>query len=424
MCGLYVWFSRIGKAADMPKYLQQRARRWYAILEIPKSLRAKVGKPRFVQSLQTDSLRIAEVRVLAVVSEWKKYLEALRAGKDANLEHQVTEWRQLIKYERQRGLSEAEIEDLSLDVIEPEKYLIHEIAFNKKRLLGEFIDPYIATVARDLQPKSVDMKRSDLVRFVKQFKFAQDVTKKSLMKWVEDGLIDQQGLSTATCRRIMSNCRGYWAFLERHKDLELLPPFSGVVPSAKKKKSKADVKDRRKGFTAKDYKTLKDAVADLSPQLSDLITLGAYTGCRIEELCSLKLEAVTDDRIEIEDAKTEAGLRAIPIHTHIRQLVARLRDTSTDGYLLSGLTFNKYGDRSNAIGKRFGRLKSKCDYGSDYVFHSFRKGVATQLENAQVPENISARLLGHDLNTMSYGLYSGGVSFDVLLGAVTKLSWE
>ena len=54
---------------------------------------------------------------------------------------------------------------------------------------------------------------------------------------------------------------------------------------------------------------------------------------------------------------------------------------------------------------------------------SFRKGVATQLETAHVQENVTARLLGHDLNTMSYGLYSGGVSYDVLSEAVERLSW-
>jgi len=32
-------------------------------------------------------------------------------------------------------------------------------------------------------------------------------------------------------------------------------------------------------------------------------------------------------------------------------------ESTKDGYVLSGLTTNKYGDRSNAIGKRFGRLK-------------------------------------------------------------------
>lgn len=267
------------------------------------------------------------------------------------------------------------------------------------------------------------MTHADLIRFAKKFRLAQDVTKKSLIQWVEDDLMTRQGLSAATCRRIMSACRGYWAYLERHKELDLLPPFAGVVPSAKKKKTKADVKDRRKHFTPTDYKKLLDAAQVSDPILADLIRLGAYTGCRIEELCSLKLDCVADDRLTIEDAKTEAGWRTIPIHMEIRQLVASLRDTSEDGYLLSGLTFNKYGDRSNAIGKRFGRLKVKCAYGPDYVFHSFRKGVATQLETANVQENVTARLLGHDLNTMSYGLYSGGVSFDVLYEAVAQLLW-
>ena len=407
----------------MPEYLIQRRRVWYAVLEVPKALRPKFGKVRLKQTLQTESLSVAEARVRPVIVEWKRQIEIARSGA-ANLEAKVFNWRRLVDESRSIGMTEAEIEDASLDVLDrddPDSDHIHQITFGKKHLLTEHMDSYIATLTTE--QKSRDMAQADIKRFSKKFKFAQDVTKKSLIRWVEDDLIAQRGLSASTCRRIMSACRGYWAYLERHKELDLLPPFSGVVPTAKKKKTKTDVKDRRKGFNAKDYKTLKDAVPDTDPVLSDLITLGAYTGCRIEELCSLKLTSVTDDRIEIEDAKTEAGWRTIPIHSQIRQLVARLRDTSTDGYLLSGLTFNKYGDRSNAIGKRFGRLKSKFGYGSDYVFHSFRKGVATQLETGRVPENVSARLLGHDLNTMSYGLYSGGVSFEVLSEAVENLKW-
>ena len=408
----------------MPEYLIRRRRVWYAVLEVPKALRPKFGKVRLKQTLQTESLSIAEARVRPVIVEWKRQIELARSGA-TNLEAKVFKWRRLVDESRMTGMTEAEIEDASLDVLDrddPDSEHVHQVTFGKKHLLTEHIDSYIASLTTE--QKSQDMARADIKRFSAKFKFAQDVTKKSLIRWVEDDLIAQKGLSAATCRRVMSACRGYWAYLERHKELDLLPPFSGVVPTAKKKKTKSDVKDRRKGFTAKDYKTLKDAVPESDQVLSDLITLGAYTGCRIEELCSLKLTSVTDDRIEIEDAKTEAGWRTIPIHSQIRQLVARLRDTSTDGYLLSGLTFNKYGDRSNAIGKRFGRLKSKCGYGSDYVFHSFRKGVATQLETGRVPENVSARLLGHDLNTMSYGLYSGGVSFEVLSEAVECLSWE
>lgn len=411
----------------MPKYLQQRSRGWYAVLEIPKPLRGKLGKARFVKSLQTDSLRTAEVRVLAVVSEWKKYLEALRAGKDVSLEQQVTKWRQLIEFERQQGLTEKEIEDLSLEVIDAtnasEEHLVHEIAFNKKHLLGEFIDPYINTVKGDLQPKSVDMKRADIVRFVAKFKYAENASMKNLISWVDDDLMGKQQLSAKTCRRIFSNCRGYWGWLNRNKDLDIPQPFSGVVPSASTKKTKAEVKDRRKHFTPTHYKTIKDAIGDTDPMLLDIVTLGAYTGCRIEELCKIKIEEVTEDRIKIEDAKTESGLRTIPLHSEVLGLVDRLKGQGSDGYLLSNLTRNKYADRSNAIGKRFGRLKTKLGFGGDYVFHSLRKGVATQLEAAGVPENVSARLLGHEFKTMTYGLYSGGVPYEVLSEAVERLSW-
>ena len=154
------------------------------------------------------------------------------------------------------------------------------------------------------------------------------------------------------------------------------------------------------------------------------MTLAAYTGCRIEELCSLKLDEVSDNTFEIVDAKSEAGWRTVPIHSNISQLVARLVATSKDGYLLSGLTFNKYGDRSNAIGKRFGRLKAGLGYGEFHVFHSFRKGFATQLENANIPLNVSARLMGHEVEGQTFGNYSEGLALRQLQEAISVISWR
>jgi hypothetical protein len=71
------------------------------------------------------------------------------------------------------------------------------------------------------------------------------------------------------------------------------------------------------------------------------------------------------------------GRGTIPIHNEIKQVIARLIDTATGQYLISGLSFNKYGDRSNAIGKRFGRLKTRLEYGPDYGFHSIRERWST-----------------------------------------------
>ena len=101
--------------------------------------------------------------------------------------------------------------------------------------------------------------------------------------------------------------------------------------------------------------------------------------------------------------------------------MARLTEGSKDGYVLSGLTANKYGDRSNAVGKHFGRLKTELGFGSQHVFHSIRKTVITALENAGVSENVVADIVGHEKPTMTYGLYSGGVSLALKRDALAKL---
>ena|SRR5579872_3591111 len=126
----------------------------------------------------------------------------------------------------------------------------------------------------------------------------------------------------------------------------------------------------------------------------------------------------------VTDAKTEAGRREVPIHSKLAPILTRLIKASRDGYVLSGLSRNKYGDRSNAIGKRFGYLKRALGFGGQHVFHSIRKTVATLLEDAGVAENIAADILGHDKPTMTYGLYSGGTSLKTKREAIEKLSYS
>ncbi|NIZ14719.1 tyrosine-type recombinase/integrase [Phaeobacter sp. HF9A] len=404
----------------MPKYIQLRRRVWYAVLEIPKSLRPRLKKPRFFQSLKTESRSEAERLCLPIIHQWKELIESVRSGTtptdaiQAMRQFKLELERQKVpQHEIEMGMSEwaTETEELAE---------AHFVVNGDWIVLSEHIDEYTSSLSD--QPKTVDMKRKDLDNFSKRFKYAHDATNRDIAEWVEIELIEKGKLQITTCRRIISNCRGYWLFLQRHYKLGLLLPFENVVP---RKKSKANLPagSKRQHFTKSDFQILtREIIHDA--QLHDLIYLAAHTGARIEELCSLRLDSIDDTSFGIEDAKTSAGIRKIPIHSAIKRIVERLRATSQDGFLISGLTINKYGDRSNAIGKRFGRLKKRCGFGEGFVFHSFRKGVATQLEEAGISENISARLLGHELQTMTYGLYSGGVTFETLQDAVEKLDWE
>jgi integrase len=62
------------------------------------------------------------------------------------------------------------------------------------------------------------------------------------------------------------------------------------------------------------------------------------------------------------------------------------------------------------VGKRFGRLKSALGFGRPHVFHSIRKTAATVFVQAGISEGITADIVDHEKQTMTYGLYSGGTS--------------
>ena len=95
------------------------------------------------------------------------------------------------------------------------------------------------------------------------------------------------------------------------------------------------------------------------------------------------------------------------------------------GLTLEWLTLiNKYGDRSNAIGKSFGRLKTRLGYCPDYVFHSLRKSFSNQVENSGGPHNVAARLMGHELSDMTFGGYSDGLMFERLREAIAKVDYS
>jgi integrase len=413
----------------MPRYLLKQRRRWYAVMEIPKAVQSKFGKSRFKQTLETESLTLAEKRVRPIIVEWRSAVDLALAGGTTD---KVADMLGHVAQARRDGYTEDDIADMAIDALTvndgwgPSKFPSEENAelYRVATSMVWPLKPYIEQWKRtlDQEPKTIDMKVSDVKEFVRRFPNAQDASNDTVIDWVEELLLSD-GLSKGTVRRKISASKGFWAWLNKKKKMDIPHPFADVVEPKSKKPTKAEIASRRKNFAASEYQQLLKA-SSKDIDLQNLIKLGAHTGARIEELCSLELSKVTSDRFVVEDAKSEAGWREIPIHKDIVKLVKELQQSSLDGYLLSGLSKNKYGDRSNAIGKRFGRLKSLCGFGRDYVFHSLRKSFARQLEEAGVSENIAARLIGHEMKTMTYGLYSGGADFSAKKLAIDKVTYK
>jgi len=304
---------------------------------------------------------------------------------------------------------------------DPETRVFYARATGQLVAFDEHVEEWLSSTR--LTEKTKDMHRSTVSRFAEKFPLVPDVKRPEVRRWVAKQTNDV-GLTPKTMQRILSGLRGYWRYLQSIEVADdEAEPFSRLDVSKQAKRSSP--RSMRLPFQAKEVLSLLDAaIEEGDEELADLIRLGMWTGCRIEELCSLKIAQVKCDHFSVEDAKTAAGWRDVPIHLDLNKTMKRLVGDREDGYVLSGLTENKYGDRSNAIGKRFGRLKKDLGFGRRHVFHSIRKTVVTILENAGVPENVVADIVGHEKTTMTYGLYSGGVSLEVKRKALESLNYK
>lgn len=412
-------------------YLQQRRRVWYAFHDIPEDVReAFDGKARFTQTLQTEDKKTAVRRAVPLKVHWLSEIEQARKGSRDHIEQDASYWRKVLRDSPEehreiildlisdecssrveRAMGQAGFTDYkdegAMDLPEVEAaYRFQAIATGKLVKMDEHIDEWIATLT--VEEKSKDMKRSTVLKFSETFPYVQDVKRKQVQRWV-NALVQDEGKKAATVRRALSEVRGYWSYLvsiEAASEDNL--PFEKL--SLPKESAKGTVKNERRSFSPEDVvKLLNAAVDDKDTQLADLIRLGMWTGARLEELCSLKLSKVEDGFFKIEDAKTAAGWRRVPIHSKLAPTITRMIETSKqakDEYLLAGLSENKYGDRSNAIGKRFGRLKTEAQFGPQYVFHSIRHTVATMFKSLRVEEALAADILGHEHEKITFGTYA------------------
>lgn len=420
--------------------LERQAKRqvWIASFDIPVALQPVLGRRRFKASTKTrDRSRAREVAA-GLEAQWRA--EIRRADEELHgLGGDVAKWRRVYltaPAAERDGVAER-IRDEAADLVmvraiargihtldHPELGELEHAAqqFVQKATsaavaTSEKVEQFLAT--QRLQPKTIDLKRRNIRALAKKFPFTGDVTQRSVQGWVEERLA--AGVSPKTLVRDLSDVRGYWRYL---KTLQLVPENTAPFADLTFTRRAGPGDEKRRPFDPADLPKLHAAaLARDDRQLADLITLGQWTGARIEELCSLQTQSVADDFtwFDIVGAKTEAGNRRVPVHPTLKPVIRRLVEGSTDGFVLSGLTLNKYGDRSNAIGKRFGRLKRDIGFDSTHVFHSIRKTVATLFENAGVPENVAADILGHEKPTMTYGHYSGGASLATKAEAVAKL---
>ncbi|MES2714637.1 MAG: tyrosine-type recombinase/integrase [Pseudomonadota bacterium] len=408
-------------------HIERRANLFYAVLTVPPDVRHIIGKLRFVKSTETGSRLEAGIRAAMLVAGWKAEISKARGTlPDAK----ATFWESLRRdyINAQDEGTQTAIEDLAKAEAlkmadQAEGSVMYRATIGVLPMpiqLAPLVEDWKASLR--LAQKTIDQQHRDVKAMAAQFGTIGALQPQKIKAWTD--LLIAGGASQATLERMMGGCRSLWRYLQ---DSGTIPvdtpdPFVGSFRLAKKTAKKVTV--QRQAFTPADLaKVYGAAVGQGDQPLADLVALGAYTGARIEELCSLKVVDCADGLLRITDSKTDAGIREVPAHPALMGLLQRLSRAATDGYLIPSTAGGKYGVRSDPLSKRFGRLKTALGFSPGHVFHSIRKTVATQLEQAGVAEGVAADLLGHEKATMSYGLYSSGSSTPQKLAAISKVTY-
>ncbi|KFE55008.1 tyrosine-type recombinase/integrase [Pseudomonas syringae] len=281
-------------------------------------------------------------------------------------------------------------------------------------------------LARNVSAANVDTQESRLLKlsaFIVQ-------TGKPLDFDLVSQWLDSLALSGKTQQQYLLAGNAFWKWAMKY-DARWREAFKGAaspferhdVPMPKGKEAK-DAK--RQHFTLADMCRLHTAAEEGgNAPLADLIQLAYFTGARISELCRLRTEhVITVDGVtslDIADSKTSAGIRVVPIHPAIDSLVARLVNDSPDGYLVVTGFVSKRGDRTGAIGKAFGALKTSLGFGPLHVFHSIRATTITQLARHDVSYPMICELVGHQTKTVTFDTYSAGFGSRQKLAAMATV---
>jgi integrase len=408
-------------------YLIQRGNTWYVRMGIPEDVRHKLGHKReYIQSLRTPDRQIALIKSKPLIAEWKNAIHIARGNSSV-----IQKTALMMRHEAEAdtrinedtGMSDTDYaaEDIaeSLDGTEQAEFYNH--------YTGRIGTPFNHFASEFIKATYTNAKTAgDALRSINLFTAycptLQSVTARAVIKW-----IDAETRSQSSVSKTKTFLSKYWKYLQQRDYVDRdLKPFTDIELPKTLKARKA-----REAYTDDEVALILDQLQlKQDDALTAITTLAMYTGARISELAGLGVDnVVTVDGItclKIDDAKTKAGNRTVPVHPEIQRLVQTLITDSTDGYLVSGVKSKGGKDRrADVLGKRYGRLvRNDCQLPSTKVFHCFRHTVATKLESADIPENIAADIVGHDKATMTYGLYSGGTSTQQKFDAVKTIQYK
>lgn len=428
--------------ADM-QYLQKKGNVWMAVVEVPKPLRETLGTPRLKASLKTSSLAEANRLKWPIVTAFKARIDEAKLKQEnptAATLRDGAEWRVALA-EASRSpvdvgertehvpydelLSEVKRLASIIEDREPglgERYL--KAATGEGTILKDYIEPFAAEVVCSGQ--TMVQHRSTIKRYIAwagEFTTIEECDRVKAGEYVTE-LLTTSGFARRTVKRHLSSLSQYWLWLESKGHAR-----GNVWLSHRLGKGQKGVKGRTGLSDDNILKVLQGSYSTkkFDQVIKDLARLALLHGARLEELCALKRSDVHKRAdgywFEIGEAKTEAGVRELPVHPKAVGIIER-RLKGHDEFLFAGLEpGGPDGKRSWYVSKAYGRFRKQIGVTGKFEdFHALRHTYIAMMEGLEVAESTTKLLVGHKRTSMTYGLYSKGQRVN-LRTAINKLDY-
>jgi integrase len=427
---------------------------WHVVVYTPRPLIPVMKKRKFVASLKTGDLRTAQTRRFAALEQFRQLFESAgricgngtpaQCGAEPDWLASARRWRATIErlaagdastfgttQEPQPGQTEAEnalavaegviaaeAEDVEWQHGKAAADVFTGIAFATKTPLLYHVDSWLQEGGKKgpLNPRTQAQYRSDLNDFEQWCtKHGVPTTIESISKEVAGRYVSQELVAKrvhwGTANRKITAASSYWRWLAKRTSVTV-NPWSGQSLS-KVSKARNGEKPKRP-FTDAEVSALLAGDADL--ELADAMRVAALSGMRLEEIYRLTVADCAGGWFNVRQSKTDAGIRRVPIHTYLADIVARRCEGKRNvGYLFHEAGEAKDGrERSMSLSKRFGHYRQRLGVHdkaegkrhSRVDFHSWRRWFVTKARGADIDRAVVAAVVGHEAGNLTDDVYA------------------
>ncbi len=363
------------------------------------------GKRYFMKSTGTRDIRQARLFRDAIALEWTRLRNMLKPQGGSSVDQIIDELRRVSVYAKEAPASfGASVQACPSLLKMRDLYLLQ---YSEKRKL--------TTLSKT--NKAVEVLLTHLKK--------KDIQLRDINRTIVTGWLDKLKTERApqTIQNYISALAQIWDLARnRYHDAPQDNPWRGHALEAKSSKVSYEV--FAPGELAKIYALLDD-------EMKAVTAIGAYSGMRINEICTLRESSIKTIEgvlcFEITEGKTKSAARIVPVHSKLIPLVKSLLKTTHSGFLFyhASITDRADGKRSTWHTQQFTRAKRKAlgePAAERKVFHSLRHAFVQQLDRAQVPEDRIALLVGHERgSTESFKTYSKNAASPVEMRKYVEL---